>query len=103
MTNRLYVPGDDTDYRAWLAANQCGFVLNRYSAENSSSYLVLHRATCNDITKLRGATTEGGHTERQYLKVCSPEIAPLAAYASEHSEAREGQSVIHEALRTLSP
>ncbi|NPT54888.1 hypothetical protein [Paraburkholderia elongata] len=91
---QTFVPKSDLNYRAWLAANPGGFVLNRYSSENSSSYLVLHRASCDYVTKLKGTATEGGHTEHNYLKVCSPEIAPLAAYASEHStkHGKPGQS-----------
>ena len=60
----------DYEDLAWIAAHRCGFVLNRYSNKNLSAYLILHRATCDYVTKLKGNVAKGGHTERFAVGQC---------------------------------
>ncbi|PVX82458.1 hypothetical protein [Paraburkholderia unamae] len=71
---------DDTAYLAWAQANPLGFVLNRYRVGTSTSYLVLHRATCNAVTKPR-QSEPGEFTQRGYIKVCSTDLEELRTYA----------------------
>jgi len=57
---------DDSGYLAWIRNNPNGFVINSYTIP-TSSYLILHSATCNTIStnKRTNWTTTG------YIKTCS--------------------------------
>jgi hypothetical protein len=56
---------DDAGYLSWLSDNPDGYVANTYRSP-SPSYLMIHRATCQSINKLRGDTWTAG----DYRKVC---------------------------------
>ncbi|MDR7132830.1 hypothetical protein J2X06_000014 [Lysobacter niastensis] len=73
---------DDTDapYLAWLQEHPGGYVLNRRRV-GSRNYLVLHRATCYKIRTYTRMAQPEGFTGRDYVKVCSPSIDELHAYA----------------------
>ena len=69
----------DIEYHSWLAQHPDGHVLN-LRRNPSSVYCVLHRARCYSIAHQNGEP--GRFTQRQYIKVCADEVAPLATYAS---------------------
>jgi hypothetical protein len=68
---------DDAGYVAWLEAHPRGYVLNTFS-HMSSSYLVLHRATCGTVNRPLAKGREWTH---QYGKACSDDHAELAEWA----------------------
>jgi hypothetical protein len=68
---------DDAAYVAWLADHPGGFVLNTFP-HVSSSYLVLHRASCRTVNRPLAA---GRHWTHQYGKACSDDRSELAAWA----------------------
>ncbi|MFM0500344.1 hypothetical protein [Paraburkholderia caffeinilytica] len=71
---------DDKRYLAWIDQHPRGFVLNRRSAGNSASYMVLHTSTCRTVSQLSGNGSEGGFTGRAYIKVCASDRQALADY-----------------------
>jgi hypothetical protein len=78
--------GDDGGYHAWLAANPHGYVVNT-GRGMSSSYMVLHRASCLTIGEYNETAREGGFTERAYIKVCSESIPDLRDWVRQHGRA----------------
>ena len=73
-------PGNDAEYLEWVRANPKSFVLNRTRA-GAKGYNVIHRATCDSVTQLKGLARSGGFTERNYIKVGAPDIASLEHHA----------------------
>ena len=67
---------DDDGYRAWLAANPAGYVLNSTRSPHRD-YLMLHPASCRHIS----GAPELNWT-RQYVKICTPTAAVLDAWAA---------------------
>jgi hypothetical protein len=67
---------DDEGYRAWVAQHPDGFVLNT-DRTPSPSNLVLHKATCTHITRLRPPLS---WTETA-SKVCALSAAELEQWA----------------------
>jgi hypothetical protein len=67
---------DDAGYRAWLAANSGGFVLNTTRSPRAD-YLMLHRAGCRHIS---GDDTRSW--TKNYAKVCGPSQALLDEWAT---------------------
>jgi hypothetical protein len=70
---------DDATYRAWLAVNPNGLVVNSYRTP-SASYLPLHSASCiciNCPSPPNGKTWTGG----KYIKVCSLSRDDLVKWA----------------------
>jgi hypothetical protein len=70
---------DDAGYVAWLASHPTGFVLNTYP-HVTSSYLVLHRASCRTVN--RPLESERSWT-RQYGKACAELRVDLEKWAAE--------------------
>jgi len=68
-----FFDGDDAAYRAWLAANRDGYVLNT-RRRIDPGYMVLHRAGCYSISRYADNAPEGAFTERGYIKVCASEL-----------------------------
>ena len=69
--------GDDAGYLEWLHAHPDGYVAN-VQRNRSPNYVVLHRATCNSISR---PVKQGGYTERNYVKYCA-ETEVDAGYAA---------------------
>ena len=67
-------------YQRWLRENPNGFVINTLRTR-STSYMLLHRASCYSIRKYNQMARPGGFTERQYIKICSNSIDSLRAWA----------------------
>jgi hypothetical protein len=72
---------DDDKSVAWLEANQRGYVLNSYAKPNAQ-YLVLHRATCRDIS---GKPARGKSWTHDYLKVCALNPDDLREWARQQT------------------
>ncbi|MBB2984747.1 hypothetical protein SB783_38950 [Paraburkholderia sp. SIMBA_009] len=72
--------GDDSAYLEWTRAHADGFVLNRRRSGQTARYLVLHRATCDSITRSR-SDEPGEFTESEYVKVCAESLDALREYA----------------------
>lgn len=70
---------NDVEYHSWLAQHPDGYVLN-LQRNPSSTYSVLHRASCYSISRQSGVL--GKFTQRQYIKVCADEVAPLVTFVS---------------------
>ncbi|MPZ24517.1 MAG: hypothetical protein GEU28_13520 [Dehalococcoidia bacterium] len=68
---------DDGGYRAWLAANPGGLVINSYRIP-SANYLRLHQATCRTID---GDPSRGSRWTADYLKACAADIGSLHEWA----------------------
>lgn len=68
---------DDAGYLNWIAENPKGFVLN-VERSPRPEYLILHRATCSTIAKLR---ENGAYTDRGYQKIVAIELTELQGYA----------------------
>ena len=73
----------DEDYCKWIADNPDGFVVNT-RRPYSPSYMVLHMASCKDISEPSHEKTPGGFAERQYAKVGSLDIESLRQWAKEN-------------------
>ena len=73
---------DDKAYLQWLDNNPKGFVINMQRSK-STSYMILHRATCNTIAN-RLRYPEGAYTEREYIKICATQITDLRNWARQH-------------------
>ena len=67
---------DEDGYARWLAAHPRGFVVNTGRAK-PAGYRVLHRASCWTIRPGRKGAAPGAFTERDYIKVCAPELDAL--------------------------
>jgi hypothetical protein len=80
---------DDGGYRAWIAANPNGFVLNTTPGV-SASYLKLHRASCLFVSDPDQA--QGAWTERDYIKVCSTDRDALNRWVDQRTGARPAAS-----------
>lgn len=79
----LLIFDDDEDgYRAWLAANQSGYVINTPKAHASSTTDILHRASCATISSPRIEN----YTTSDFKKIAAPDKAPLVAWLDQHSE-----------------
>lgn len=90
MTVEKFDAGDEL-YFDWLDGNGDGFVLNCHK-KPKKNYLVLHRATCKEISKRPDHDGEGYHqyTKNGYIKICS---------ASEE----ELRNALPEIISTLTP
>ena len=76
------IVGDDQQYLNWLAQNPNGYVVNCLTTKDD--YRVLHRSDCRSINKLISSASEGGFTERKYIKVCSTTIEGLKKWSVEN-------------------
>ena len=74
---------DDNVYRQWLAQNPDGFVINT-TRNKSANYMILHRASCRTISKYTDMAQPGGFTERDYIKVCAPDLVSLRVWVRQH-------------------
>jgi hypothetical protein len=73
----------DAEYQRWRESHPHGFVLNTTRPENTS-YMVLHRASCKDISDPLHENAPGGFTERSYQKVCAVQIESLRDWVASH-------------------
>ena len=73
---------DDRGYTAWLTENANGYVLNIQRSMNPSDARV-HEASCRTIT---GTPPRGRTWTGPYVKVCSPSLTELDAWALSHAE-----------------
>jgi len=71
---------NDEAYRAWIADNPNGFVLNTFR-EPKPTYLILHHADCGSISSGRISN----YTTRTYIKVCSQAVKDLERWGREHT------------------
>lgn len=67
---------DDEGYLDWLSMHPSGFVVNSERSPRPE-YLVLHRATCGQISSERRAN----YTSSEYVKFCSDEMDELEVWA----------------------
>ena len=74
---------DDKAYRAWINRHPNGFVINTPRGR-SKNYMVLHRASCYTISPARTNVTEGGYTERAYVKVCADDVRSLRIWVRQY-------------------
>lgn len=75
--------GSDAQYFHWLEEHPTGFVVNT-GRNRPSDYMILHRAICAHISKPVHEKQPGGSTERDFIKICAEEIAPLRAWVIQH-------------------
>lgn len=68
---------DDAGFASWLESHTRGYVLNTYR-NPTASYLMLHRAICSH---LRPNDSRHKHTTRDYMKICSADVATLQRWA----------------------
>ena len=72
-----WIKDDDTKYLEWCKRHPDGYVANTRRTV-SSSYLVLHKASCPSILNyLHMEKKPGGFTERGYTKVCAEKESEL--------------------------
>ncbi len=72
---------DDDGYLKWLQENQSGFVVNTRERIIDPDYMVLHNASCKQISKYPNMIQNpGGFTERDYIKICSDSINGLSEW-----------------------
>ena len=74
---------NDAGYIAWLREHPAGFVLNTYP-HVTSSYLILHRASCRTINRSLGPGRLWTHL---YGKACSDERRELESWATQRTGA----------------
>jgi len=67
----------DNPYKEWTNNNPNGFVVNSYK-EPSSTYLILHKASCYTITELK--RNAKSFTDK-YSKTCSDNLDELDNWA----------------------
>lgn len=74
---------DEAGYLDWLSRNPQGFVINTPRGR-PTNYMVLHRATCRSISQYNRMARPGGFTERDYIKICAPDVAGLQDWTRQH-------------------
>jgi hypothetical protein len=77
---------DDRRYLAWVASHPKGYVVNTLRGY-SPHYLLLHRACCHSINKLRPPARPGGFTERALVKICADTVEALRQWCKQHGSA----------------
>ncbi len=83
QTSEIVFDFDDEAYLAWLSDNSDGYALNTWR-DPEPGFMVLHKATCGQITPFSNASSSGAFTERAYIKVCAETIADLEAWVKRH-------------------
>lgn len=79
----LLIFDDDEDgYRAWIAANESGYVINTPKGDGGSTPDILHRASCASISSPRIQN----YTTSDFKKIAAADKAPLVAWLGENSE-----------------
>lgn len=73
----------DIAYLEWISQNSDGFILNS-RRKITRRYMVLHAAHCPHVTKYKKYLPSGGFTERNYIKVCSPQRRNLLEWVRKH-------------------
>jgi len=71
---------NDPGYQTWLVQHPNGFVVHCYR-HRPQSFMALHQATCETISKPSRSSQPGEFTSKQYFKVCSISAEALAAWA----------------------
>jgi hypothetical protein len=82
-TPEIVFDGDDEAYLGWLCDHPDGYVLNTWR-DPEPEFMVLHKATCGQITAFSNASSSGAFTERAYIKICAENIAHLEAWVKRH-------------------
>ncbi|MDO6462174.1 HNH endonuclease signature motif containing protein [Granulosicoccaceae sp. 1_MG-2023] len=75
--------GDDQAYLNWVADNPQGYVVNAL-ASKGQGYRVLHNSSCSSVRHLSSAASEGGFTERAYIKICASSVEALKRWSFDH-------------------
>lgn len=81
------LPDSEQQYKAWVAANPDGYVLNLLKrAElshrlDSSASTCLHTAQCTSVNNSRDYTQPTPFTGGEYFKICSTDLSELEAEA----------------------
>ncbi|MDQ2687801.1 MAG: hypothetical protein M3Y28_08045 [Armatimonadota bacterium] len=75
--------GDDGSYQEWVSTHPQGFVVNAAS-NRDKNYMVLHRAKCHTVSNFGPSYKSGAFTERQFMKACADNIAPLKVWTEKN-------------------
>ena len=74
---------NEAGYLAWVREHPAGFVLHTERNQNPY-YMILHRATCPQISEYSAKMRPGGFTERDFIKICALDVACLRQWVSKH-------------------
>lgn len=72
-----FIPGNDREYRTWLAKNSGGYVLNGDKPRTKAHYPMLHRANCGQIS----SPNRSNYVDAAYYKVCAATPPALVSWA----------------------
>lgn len=89
---------DDKLFLGWTHANDQSYVLNTERSKNPN-VMVLHHAWCKKMNQLSKNADPGGFTERDYIKICSPDLASLRDWVRQHGRPDGTFSSEHECYR----
>ncbi len=70
-------------YLDWVRSHPDSFVVNVERSKNPNN-MVLHHAWCKQMNHLHKNAAQGGFTERQYIKICAPDLASLQAWVRQN-------------------
>ncbi len=74
---------DEAGYLTWIRAHPAGYVLHTERNRNPY-YMILHRATCPQISEYSAKMRPGGFTERDFIKICALDVDCLREWVSRH-------------------
>jgi hypothetical protein len=74
---------NEAGYLAWIREHPAGFVLHTERNKNPY-YMILHRATCPQISEYTAKMRPGGFTERDFIKICSLDVDCLRLWIPRH-------------------
>ena len=77
---------NDSDYLAWVERHPKEFVLNTRRTPDPD-YMVLHRASCQSISRYTAVSTVGGFVERFYIKAFVDTIGALREWVRRNGRA----------------
>jgi hypothetical protein len=72
----IYIPTSDSEYHDWLESNGTGYVINSDKTLTSSSYPMIHTATCDHIND----RNTPNYTTANYFKLCSTNESELVSW-----------------------
>jgi hypothetical protein len=78
---RMFID-EDAEYLAWVERHPEGFVVNADRTPRAEE-LVLHRGSCFTIRNPK--KPKGAWTHRDYIKVCSEDLAELERWARDET------------------
>ena len=74
---------NEAGYLTWIKAHPGGFVLHTERNRNPH-YMILHRASCPQISEYTPKMRPGGFTERDFIKICALDVTCLSEWVSRH-------------------